>query len=142
MSIIVWSIIVIIFNIMDSVTTELAFRQYPDSTLRSEGNPLMRILMLKNRFISEVVKQIGVLSLVIWLFNLKDINSIRFVAICFAIVVMNNSFIVISRSICKRKVISPMGKLQSMYHIPNIFIYPVAMFIIFVLGIDLSLLFK
>lgn len=62
------AILVMLLNVLDSVTTEIGFRQYPDKDLKGEANPTMRWLMLKNKWLAEIVKQSAVLALVIFMF--------------------------------------------------------------------------
>ncbi len=45
--IIAFAILTLVFNVLDSVTTELCFRQYPDKQLKGEGNPFMRGLIYR-----------------------------------------------------------------------------------------------
>ena len=114
---------IIILNILDSVTTRMAFKQYPDPMLKEEGNPIMRRLILKNRTLAEAVKH-TLIPLVATLGIITDnMAALRLIGIVLGLVVLNNSWIVISRAITKRKVISPLRKLQSIIHIPDKYLY-------------------
>lgn len=130
LGIIVLAGVAIILNVLDSVTTALAFKQYPDKELKGEGNPLMRWLMLRNRKFAEAFKHIAMLILVVCciLFGLSQ--SIKLLVIMFGLVVLNNSFIVVSRAVTKRRVITPADKLRRILHIPEKYLYLVIVLIL------------
>jgi len=52
--VILFALLVMVLNVMDSVTTNLCFKQYPDKELKGEGNPIMRWLMLKNKALKAI----------------------------------------------------------------------------------------
>ncbi len=124
----------LLFNVLDSVTTKLALSQYPDKELKGEGNPLMRRLMLKSGLLAEVLKQVGVLALVLWCLTSNDIQPLRFFAIMLGLVVLNNTYVVVSRAIAKRKVITPIEKLRRILHLPDKYTFIMAIVIISVLA--------
>ena len=80
-NVIVVACVVLTLNVLDSVTTALCIRQYPDKDLKGEANPIMRMLMLKSRVLAEIVKQGIVLALVIYLVVDSDIGTLRFAGI-------------------------------------------------------------
>lgn len=124
-------IVVMVLNVLDSVTTHIAFKQYPDETLHGEGNPIMRALMLKNKWLSEMVKQGVVLAIVIYSVMTIDIGALRLFSIILGLVVVNNSWVVASRAIAKRKVFSPFERLRLFLHFPdNKYYYIVAVAIL------------
>jgi hypothetical protein len=118
---------------LDSVTTELCFKQYPDKELKGEGNPFMRRLMLKNRMLAEIVKQVAIVGIVIYLLWENNLFGLRLSAIAFGLVVLNNSTLVISRAVTKRKVISPIKRLVALLHMREKFAYLVVVNIILLL---------
>lgn len=129
--------VVLVLNVLDSVTTALCFKQYPDKDLKGEANPFMRKLMLKNKTLAEVVKHIGILIIVIALVvKFNDIQTLRLVAILFGLVVINNLWILVSRAITKRKVASPLKMLFKVVKIPDKYDYIVVVLIL--LGIAYS----
>lgn len=132
------AILVMVLNVLDSTTTYLGFKQYPEKDLGSEANPFMRRLMLKSKWLAEIVKQGGVLAIVIVLFIHIDIYSMRLVGLLLGIVVLNNAYIIISRAIMRRKVISPTKALQKKYHIPDSIIYYVMVTIIIILAYTIN----
>jgi hypothetical protein len=133
LEIISFAVAVLVLNVLDSVTTELCFKQYPDKELKGEGNPFMRRLMLKNRVLAEVVKQAAIIGIVIYFLWKCDLTGLRLMTIAFGIVVLNNAFIVISRAVTKRKVISPIKRLVALLHMREKFAYLVVVNIILLL---------
>lgn len=131
----IWIVVALIMNVMDSVTTNLCLKQYPSPILKVETNPFMRRLMLKNRVLAEVVKQLGAVAIIIIYRN--DIQAIKFMCIMLTLVVANNSFIVISRYITKRKVQSPLAALQNVIPYPEALTYPIAVGIIGVVSFSI-----
>ncbi len=123
-------ITVMVLNVLDSVTTALAFKQYPDKALKGEGNPFMRRLMLKNRLLAEVIKQGAVLAVVIFGIVFNQVIGLRQLSILLGLVVINNSWIVISRAVTKRKVLGPSRMLQRALHIPNKYLYIVVVVVL------------
>lgn len=130
--ILVIAILVMVFNVLDSATTHLGFKQYPEKDLKSEANPTMRWLMLKNKWLAEIFKQVGVLAIVVFLFLNNEIWSMRVVGIMLGLVVLNNTYVIVSRAIMRKKVISPVKALQRFCHIPERLVYFVAVLIIIV----------
>lgn len=128
--ILVVALLVLTLNILDSVTTHLAFKQYPDKELKDEANPFMKWLMRKNGTLAEVVKQFGILALVLWCSLEGDLFSLRFLSLGLGLVVLNNTTIVVSRAITKRKVRSPIKLLTGCLHIPEKYSYVLALAII------------
>jgi len=133
---IAFAIVVMVLNVLDSYTTHLGFKQYPEKDLKSEANPFMRRLMLKNRWLAEVSKQVIILAMCVFLVITNGIASIRLLALLLGLVVLNNTFIVVSRAITKRKVISPAKRLLGLLRIPDKYAYVVILLVI----INLALL--
>jgi len=132
--------IVLVLNVLDSVTTAIGLKQYPDKTLSGEGNPIMRFLMLRSRVLAEILKHGVVLIIVISGIVLNEIESLRIVSIMLGLVVINNSWIVISRGVTGRKVISPLRKLQKVLHIPDWGLYIITMGIVLGLAYLINML--
>jgi len=129
------AILVMVLNVLDSTTTYLGFKQYPDKELKGETNPFMRVLMLKSKWLAEVVKQGGVLAIVIVLFLDNEIYSMRLVGLVLGLVVLNNAYVIISRAVMRRKVISPGRGLQELCHMSGNITYFVMMTIIICLAL-------
>ena len=112
---------IIILNVLDSVTTHIAFRQYPDKKLRAESNPFMRKIMVKSPLKASLIKHTAVLFIVIYLIICSDWLMLRVIGSILGLVVLNNSYIVIRRAIAKRKTTTPMKLLLHKLHIPKKF---------------------
>ena len=123
------ALVVLTLNVLDSVTTHLSFKQYPDKQLRGEGNPLMRSLMIKSKVWAEVVKQ-GVVLLIVsgcWLSRnpekLNGVGTLQYLSTFLGLVVLNNSLTLVSSAIMKRKVPSPLSKLCGLLHVPKSYLF-------------------
>lgn len=121
------ALLVLVLNILDSVTTHIACNQYVDGELKCEGNPFMRKLMLRSGLLAEVVKHGGILALVGWFVVSGNLMSLRYAMVMLGLVVANNAFVVVSRAITKRKVVSPSKRLISLLHVPEKYGYAVVM---------------
>ena len=130
LEVILFALLVLVLNVMDSVTTSLCFRQYPDKELKGEGNPIMRWLMLKNKALSEVFKQGFILGFVVWWLLGNQLETLRLATIMFGLVVLNNSYIVVSRAIVKRETVTPLKKIRMLFHVPDKYSYMLALTII------------
>jgi len=132
--VILFALLVLVLNVMDSVTTSLCFKQYPDKELKGEGNPIMRWVMLKSRVLAEVFKHGFVLGLVIWWLLGNQLETLRFATIMFGMVVLNNTYILVSRAVTKWKVVSPTKRLIAFLHLPSKYSYVVVLVVIFLLS--------
>jgi len=129
--------VVLVLNVLDSVTTALCVKQYPDKDLKGEANPFMRMLMLKSKVLAEVMKHGICLVIVIALVaRFNDIQTLRLVALLLGLVVVNNLWILVSRAITKRKVASPMKMFFKVVKMPEKYHYIVVVLIL--LGIAYS----
>lgn len=124
---------VVLLNVLDSTTTHLCFKQYPDKELKGEGNPFIRRLMLKSKVLALVAKQGVILAIIIYCLVVNDMETLRYFVIIFGIVVLNNSYVLISRAIVKHKTTPPFKQLCKLLHIPDNISYP--LLIIILLGI-------
>lgn len=140
--ILIMALMVLTLNVLDSVTTHLAFKQYPDKEFKGEGNPLMRRLMLKNKWLAEVVKQLLILAIVSYLLYKIDLDMLHFMAICLGLVVLNNTVVISSRAILKRKVRTPIKMITKFLHIPEKYDYGFAISIILLFSFYMSWLMK
>lgn len=129
------ALLVLVLNVMDSVTTSLCFKQYPDKELKGEANPIMRWLMLKNKVLAEVLKQGFVLGFIVWCLFGHELSTLRMATVMLGLVVLNNTYVLVSRVITKRAVASPIKSLRMLLHIPDKYTYLVALAVIFLVGI-------
>lgn len=123
-------LIAIALSISDSVTTHLCFRQYPDKELKGEANPFMRRLMLKNGVLAEVFKQGGIIGLAIWSVTAHDYRVITLIAIMLSFVVLNNTTVLVTRAVTKKKITSPTVRMRNILHLPEKYDFVMAMTII------------
>jgi len=130
LNVIVVACVVLTLNVLDSVSTALCFKQYPDKELKGESNPLMRVLMVKSRVLAEVVKQGVVLAVVIYLVVNNDIVILRLACIMLGLVVTNNTYVVLSRTIAKRKGKAPFMMLVDLLRIPKKYTFPVVLVVL------------
>ncbi len=129
--VILFAVLSVTFNVLDSITTSLCFRQYPDKELKAEGNPLMRYLMLKSSVMAAIVKHALIIGLVVWYVAIQDIMALRIVAVALGIVVVNNSVVFVSRAVTKRKVVTPIGATRTLLHVPDKYSYPLFLILMF-----------
>ncbi len=123
-------LVVMTLNVLDSITTSLCLTQYPDKELRGEGNPIQRSLMLKSKVLAEVVKHGVCFICVVYSVALSSLSLLTFLSLTLGLTVLNNTFVVVSRAITKRKIISPIMKLMTLLRLPKKYSYVIAMVII------------
>lgn len=123
-------IAVLALNVLDSTTTWLCFRQYPDKELRGEANPYMRRLMLKSPQSAQVMKHGILLAVVALLIAYREIEALRLLTILLGLVVLNNVVIWVSRKITGRKLAAPIAVLMRWLHIRERYTYFVAISIL------------
>lgn len=137
-NLLVLAVVVVLLSVADSVSTAYCFKQYPDKELKGEANPLMRGLMLKNRWLAEGAKLSFVLILVAILFVVNDIKTMRLAVFLFGLVVLNNTYVGVSRAIAKREVITPAKKLKKLLHIPDKYLYVAMMALLVSLALSIE----
>lgn len=101
--IILFGLLAVVFNVLDSVSTKLCF-SLPKDVEGKEGNPLMAKLMENDYFIAEMVKHVGVTLLVLWWMYSRDITLLIMASMVLGIVVLNNFYIYVTRKILKKKI--------------------------------------
>jgi uncharacterized membrane protein len=139
---IVWAVLAVVFNVLDSVTTHIALNKLPENVRAKEANFFMKGLMDKNPLMADIIKQVVVIALVIYfIFNRGENGgeqSLAYFAMAFGIVVLSNTYTIIARLIRKRKVDSPLMFIPKLLHIPNkidyLFIVAEIMGISFLIG--------
>ncbi len=128
-----FAVLVLVLNVLDSVTTSLAFKQYPDRELKGEANPVMRWLMLKSRTLAEIVKQGFVASLVSYWLVSSNVVSLRIAGIALGLVVLNNLYIVVARALTKKKIASPTKLMMDILHLSEAFAYSTVLVVLCIL---------
>ncbi len=127
--------ILIIFNILDSVTTHIALYKLPDNLKAKESNPLMAKLFIKNYKVAQVIKHALGSVVVAYLIISEDLYSLEVIATMLGLVVLNNTYILIGRKIRGEKIDSPIRRLQRLLHVPDKLYYVLVAIIIFGLSI-------
>ncbi len=131
------ALIIIIFNILDIITTNLYFKYYPDKTLKDEGNSLMRRLMVKNYKVADAVKIIGILCIIIYSLVTNNVNILRITTVLLGLIVLNNTYILLYSAITKQKKVHLGENLRKILRIPEK--YTQLMIIVIMLGLSFGI---
>jgi len=116
---IVLGLFVLLFNVLDSVSTHIGLHKLPEKLRASESNPLMAGLMAHDNLLSEIVKHLFVFLLVVYFVYSKNAFILLALAIVLGIVVLSNTYTIVGRIITKRKIITPFGYLLRILKIPK-----------------------
>ena len=127
--------ILIIFNILDSITTHIVLYKLPDHLRARESNPLMAKLFAKNYTLAHIIKHTMVFAGAIYLVISKDLYLLELIATMLGFVVLNNTYILIGRIIMGKRIDSPIRRLQKLLHIPDKLYYVLVALIITALSI-------
>ena len=111
-------VVVILLNVLDSVTTELGFR-LPKHLRSKESNPFAKGWLEKSPKSAHIFKQVAVIAIVAFLIVFGDMRIMVMLAVMLGLVVANNSYIWIGRKITKRKMHTPFHKACKACHIPE-----------------------
>jgi hypothetical protein len=110
--------VVILLNVLDSVTSVLIDR-LPEYLRAGEANPFMVGWLEKYPKGSHIFKQLAVIAVVAFLIVAGDMRFMVVPVVILGLVVVNNSYIWIGRSITKRKIHTPFYKACKASHIPE-----------------------
>lgn len=127
--------ILIIFNILDSVTTHIALYKLPDDLKAKESNPLMAKLFGMHYKLAQVIKHAAVSIAVACLIIYKDLYSLEVLATMLGLVVLSNTYILIGRKVTGKRIESPIKRLQRILHVPDRLYYVLVAIIIFGLSV-------
>ena len=127
--------VLIIFNILDSITTHIALYKLPDHLRARESNPLMAKLFVKNYKLAQIIKHTLVFAGAVYLIISNDLYSLELIATMLGLVVLNNAYILIGRMIMGKRIDSPIRRLQRLLHIPDKLYYVLVAIIIIALSI-------
>jgi hypothetical protein len=120
MQYVIWALLLLMANVLDSVTTTLALNKLPDNLKAQESNPLMNSLFKKRRFLlANLLKYGVVLFIIAYGIYSQQISTIQVCAVLIWLAVFNNAYILLGRIITKRKIKAPVHKLCSVLHIPE-----------------------
>lgn len=127
--------ILIIFNILDSVTTHIALYKLPDDLRAKESNPFMAKLFIKNYKVAQAIKHALISAAAVYFIMSDDLYSLEVGATMLGLVVLSNTYIVIGRKITGKRIDSPIRRLQRLLHVPDKLYYVLVAIIIFGLSI-------
>lgn len=125
------AVLVIVLNVLDSVTTEIGLHRLPTHLRGREVNPFMERLMKKSEILAKVFKQVLILGFVAYWVVIGEDFGLKLFVIILSLVVLNNSYTLIGRLLTKKKIEAPVRKLQRVLNLPDRFIYPVVILIFF-----------
>ena len=110
---------VMVFNVLDSVTTHIALNKLPQDIKATESNPVMRGLLIKHPLFAEIIKQGSVIGLITWVVLSHDLFTLKVMMLMLVLVVSSNTYLVVGRKVTRKKIKSPLHKLAVLLHIPN-----------------------
>lgn len=119
---IIMGVVVVLLNVLDSVTTELGFR-LPEHLRTKESNPFAKRWLEKSPKSAHLFKQVSVIGIVVFMIMFGDMRIMVMVIVLLGWVVANNSYIWIGRKITKRKIHTPFYKACKACHIPEKYMY-------------------
>lgn len=111
-------VVVILLNVLDSVTTVLVDR-LPKYLRAEESNPFAKRWLEKNPKSAHAFKQVSVIGIVVLMIVLGDMRIMMMVVVMLGLVVINNTYIWLGRKITKRKIHTPFQKACVACHVPK-----------------------
>jgi hypothetical protein len=137
---IIWSLVLVVGNVLDSVSTHLALNKLPENLRATESNPIMNGFFKRHKVIlATVIKHAVILGIILYYSLVTPLlYSVQLCAILIWLVVFNNLYILFGRLLTKRKIKSPMHKLISLIHIPEKFHF--AVIIVVLMGLSLGIM--
>ena len=117
---IIWIFALLVANVLDSLTTELALNKLPENLKAKESNPFMNALFKRHKFLLANLLKYGlcVLIAVVCYLN-QDLRSLKVVVILMSWVVFSNAYILIGRWITHKKILSPVHKVLVLLRVPE-----------------------
>lgn len=113
--------IVIIFNVLDSITTHLALYKVPDHLRAEESNPIMAKLFTKNYKVAQLIKHTSISAVVAYFIISDNLYLLEIVAVMVGLVVMNNMYVLLGTKLTGRDIELPIERLQRLFHVPDRF---------------------
>lgn len=131
--------IVIIFNVLDSITTHIALYKSPDHVRAEESNPLLSKLFTKNYKVAQIIKHISISAVVAYFIITRNLYLLELAAVIVGLVVMNNVYVLVGTRLTGKNIDLPMVALQRLLHVPdrfyNVLAYTFITIVIFSLSI-------
>jgi hypothetical protein len=130
---VIWSLVLVIGNILDSVSTHLAMNKLPIELRATESNPLMGNLFKRHKVIlATVLKHTVIIGIILYYALVSPfLYSIQLLSVLIWLVVFNNLYILFGRMITKKKIKSPIHKVISFARIPEKFHFAIIIVVLF-----------
>lgn len=139
----IWIFGLIVANILDSVTTELALNKLPEALKAKEYNPFMNALFKRRKYLLANLLKYGFCILIsIACFITKDLQTLKVVVILMCWVVLNNTYILSGRWITHKKIVSPIHNLLVILKIPESWHYLGIMILLIGLTFAVAIIFN
>lgn len=121
---IIWASVTEFCNILDTITTWIGLYKLPKELVATETNPVARKDFKQGHFrLFNILKHVAVIGCIVWLYYHNNINDLKFLCLVLVLVVINNSYVVLSRIITHKIHRSGIYNLGKLIKIPDKFIY-------------------
>ncbi len=119
MDYIFWGSLVVVLNVLDSVTTRIGLYGLPVELRAKETNPFMGWVIGKSHLLADIIKQVFVLGLVALYAYWQNLPTLILFAVLLSMIVVGNIYLLVARLVTKRKVNSPLFYLFRLCRIPQ-----------------------
>lgn len=145
MMLIVSAVLLVVLNVLDSVTTYVGLHKLPEGLQGKEGNPVMAKLLTKWPRLTEALKQLVVAAVAGYLVYQEALFSLVIGLVAFGLVVVNNTYLIVIKLVTRRPHTSPIFHLAKSLGIPKPLIWPFVVITIlgpgwaaayFIVGVD------
>ena len=126
----VWAALLIVLNVLDSVSTHIGLYKLPKELRGREGNPLMAKLMAGVPKIAEVLKHGSGVAIVVYCLYHDYIFGLVVSVFILGFAVLNNTYLIVRKRRTKRQHTSPFILLARRLRVPSWLHYPFTMLII------------
>lgn len=116
---IVSAVLLVVLNVLDSVTTYIGLHKLPDNLRGKEGNPVMAKLMTRWPRLTEVLKQLMVVVVAGYLVHQEALFSLVIGLVAFGLVVANNTYLIVIKLVTRRPHTSPIFNLAKLLGVPK-----------------------
>lgn len=132
--------IVIIFNVLDSITTHIALYKLPDHLRAKESNPLMATLFTKNYKVAQVIKHTSISAVVAYFMISDNLYLLELAAVMVGLVVVNNLYVLVGIKLTGKNIDLPITRLQRLFHVSDRFYYLLSFVLVTIIIFSLSIL--
>lgn len=116
-------LVLIVLNVLDSVTTEIGLNHMPLELRPEESNPWIRGMIKNDNLLSHIIKQTFVVLVALFLIYKQNQLVLLMAVLMFGVVVFENAWIIIIRLLAKKKYGSPLHYLFRLCRVPKRFDY-------------------